>query len=330
MRKTYVKDLAVGASVQSHFSVLEKRYINYQRSGSPAAGLVMVLGDKTGRISAVAWNETIVADNTYRQDDIVEISGRVQDYRGDRQIYLEGVRKASLAEIDPADFSGTAPRPIDEMWEELMLLISSITNPHLLAVLRGFFDDETYAVEADLFRKVPAGRDVHHAYIGGLLHHTLEVAAYAQSMCRVQGDLLNRDLLIAGALMHDVAKIWEYDFKSYSFEFTDKGRLLGHLVMGAELVGKLVDNQCDFPILLANELQHMIISHHGQKEWGSAEEPKTINAVALHLADLASSRLAQVERIIRDTLDSEERWSPWDRRFERSFLATTWCGKDEQ
>ncbi len=330
MKKVYVKDLAVGTNVQGHFSVLEKRYINYKRNGAPAAGLVMTLGDKTGRVSAVAWNEALVADGSYKQDDIVEIVGRVQDYRGDRQVYLEGVRKAALNDIDPADFSGQAPRPVNEMWDELIGLISSVKNVSLAWMLRRFFASEAYAAEADLFRKVPAGRDVHHAYIGGLLEHSLEVAAYVENMCRVQGSMLNRDLLVTGALLHDAAKIWEYDFKSFSFEFTDRGRLLGHLVMGAELVGKLVIETPDFPELLGQELQHMIISHHGQKEWGSAEEPKTINAVALHLADLASSRLAQVERIVRNTLESDERWSPWDRRFERSFMVTTGGGCREQ
>jgi 3'-5' exoribonuclease len=322
MKKVYVKDLTVGTTAQGHFSVLEKRYINYQRNGAPAAGLVMTLGDKTGRISAVAWNEALVADGTYKQDDIVEIVGRVQDYRGDRQIYLEAVRKAALSEIDPADFSGQAPRPVQEMWQELMGFIGSVKDPSLTWLLRRFFTDASYAEEADLFRKVPAGRDVHHAYIGGLLEHSLEVAEYVDHMCRVQGSMLNRDLLIAGALLHDAAKIWEYDFKSFSFEFTDRGRLLGHLVMGTELVGRLVAETPDFPTLLGQELQHMVISHHGQKEWGSAEEPKTINAVALHLADLSSSRLAQVERIVKDTLSNDERWSPWDRRFERSFMVT--------
>ena len=161
------------------------------------------------------------------------------------------------------------------------------------------------------------------------MHHTLEVLAYCDQICSTQGNLLDRDLLLSGALFHDAAKIWEYDFKTVSFEFTDRGRLLGHLVMGAELVADLSAQIPSFPLRLQDELRHLVLSHHGRKEWGSPEEPRTVNAVALHLADLTSSRMSQVERIVQDTIESGERWSIWDRRLEQSFLVPGGINEDE-
>ena len=327
MKKAYAKDLVVGEQVQGHFCVLEKRYINYNRQGVPAAGLALSLGDKTGKVSAVAWHESLVADNTFKQNDIVTISGRVQDYRGDRQIYLEDIRKARPEDVDPADFCADPPRPLEDLWTEFVKKAQSVKNPYLRALLELFFKDKEMA---QLFRNAPAGRDVHHAYVGGLMHHTLEVIEYAEKMCALQGGRLNRDLLVVGSIFHDVAKIYEYEVKAFAFEFTDQGKLLGHLVMGAELIGKMCDSIPEFPKLLRDELKHMILSHHGYREWGSPEEPKTANAMALHLADLVSGRLAQVEKVIDETLSNGERWSPWDKRLERTILAATWGGLSEK
>ncbi|MDP3486620.1 MAG: HD domain-containing protein [Bacillota bacterium] len=320
MSKIYAKDVAVGTTIKSHFCVIDKRLVNYSRNGAPACGVVMTVGDKTGKVSAVVWNEALVADNSYRKDDIVLLVGRVQDYRGDKQIYIEEISKANLADVNAEDFCAAPPRPIEEMWQELQEIVVTVSNPFLRALLDLYLSSEN----APAFKQAPAGRDVHHAYAGGLLHHTLEVVAYAQTMVDVQGARLNRDLLITGAILHDHAKTQEYEPKAFSFEFTDRGRLLGHLVLGAENVGKLTDKIPGFPGQLRDELQHMILSHHGTREWGSPEEPKTAAALALHLADLTSSRLSQVEKIIDDTLSLGERWSAWDRRLERNFLAVTW------
>jgi len=321
VKKVYAKDLTVGAQIAGRFCVIEKRYINYNRNGVPAAGLALMLGDRTGKVSAVAWHDSLVADNTFRQDDIVAINGRVQDYRGEKQIYLEDIRKADPAQVDAADFCAPSPRPVGEMWHELMGIVDTVINPFLNSLLEMFFSDEEMST---LYRQVPAGRDVHHAYVGGLLHHTLEVVAYAEQMVKLQGARLNRDLLITGAIFHDVAKVREYEVKAFTFEFTDQGKMLGHLVMGAELVGGLCDRKEGFPAALRDELKHMILSHHGLREWGSPEAPKTANAMALHLADLTSGRLAQVEKVVDETLKNGERWSAWDKRLERNILAATW------
>ncbi len=323
MKKTYAKDLTVGAQVKSHFFVLDKRLVNYNRNGVPACGMVLSLGDRTGRVSAVSWQEAHVADSSYRKDDIVLVSGRVQDYRGDKQIYIEEITRANPSEVDALDFTAPPPRPIADMWRELEGVISSIKTPYLRDLLALHFSQPGVQ---HAFQQAPAGRDVHHAFAGGLLMHTLEVIAYVERMVEVQGTRLNRDLLLAGAIFHDAAKTEEYEPRAFAFEVTDRGRLVGHVVLGAELIGSLTARIPEFPLALRDELKHLVLSHHGQREWGSPEEPKTANAMALHLADFTSSRLAQVEKIIGDTLSLGERWSAWDKRLERSILAEVWEG----
>lgn len=324
MKKIYARDLTVGTQVKSHFYVIDKRLVNYTRNGAPACGMVLTVGDRTGKVSAVAWNDALVADNSYRKDDIVLLAGKVQDYRGEKQIYIEEISRAHFADVNAEDFCASPPRPVEDMWNELMGIRATLTNPFLKTLLDLYFSDEAVA---HAFRQAPAGRDVHHAYVGGLLHHTLEVVAYCESMVAVQGARLNRDLLLAGAIMHDAAKTEEYEPRAFSFDFTDRGKLIGHLVLGAETVGRLADKIPGFPPLLRDELKHMIISHHGLREWGSPEEPKTANAIALHMADLTSGRLAQVEKIIDETVSLGERWSAWDRRLERSIFAAVWEGE---
>ncbi|MBT9155414.1 MAG: 3'-5' exoribonuclease YhaM [Firmicutes bacterium] len=323
LTKIYAKDLVVGAQVKSHFFVIEKRLVNYNKNGVPACGMVLSLGDRTGRVSAVAWNEALTSDNSYRKDDIVLVSGRVQDYRGDKQIYIEEITRAKLTEIDASDFSTPPPRPLADMWGELLVTMASIETPCLRELLDLHF---SLPEVRHTFQQAPAGRDVHHAFVGGLLMHTLEVIAYVERMVQVQGTRLNRDLLIVGAILHDAAKTEEYEPRAFGFEVTDRGKLIGHVVLGAELVGNLTERIPAFPQALRDELKHLVLSHHGQREWGSPEEPKTANAVALHLADYTSSRLAQVEKIIAETVSLGERWSAWDKRLERSILADVWEG----
>ena len=327
MKKIYAKDLTVGTQVKSYFFVIDRRLVNYNKNGVPTCGMVLSLGDRTGRVSAVTWNETLVADNSYRKDDIVCVSGRVQDYRGDKQIYIEEITRANLADIDALDFSTPPPRPLLEMWCELEAIMSSIRTPCLRDLLTLQF---SLPRVQHAFQQAPAGRDVHHAYVGGLLMHTLEVIAYAERMVQVQGARLNRDLLLTGAIFHDAAKTEEYEPRAFGFEITDRGKLIGHVVLGAELIGSLTERIPAFPTALRDELKHLILSHHGQREWGSPEEPKTANAVALHLADLTSSRLAQVDKIITETVSLGERWSAWDKRLERSILADVWEGDDSE
>jgi len=323
LKKVYVKDLAVGMQLKSHFFIVDRRLISYTKGGTPASGLVLSLADKTGKAQAVAWNEHLVADTSFRKDDVVLVTGKVQDYKGVLQIFVEDIVKASFADVNAEDFCASPPRPIPEMWQELEAHISKVGNPFLNKLLTQCFDDASYK---NAFCQAPAGRDVHHAYAGGLLHHTLEVIEYVSRMVEVQGTYLNRDLLIAGAIFHDVAKAEEYEPRAFTFEFTDRGRLLGHVVLGALRVERLSDGIPNFPLALKDELLHMMLSHHGQREWGSPEEPKTVNAVALHLADLTSSRMGQFEKIASDTLSLGERWSSWDKRLETSIYVSNLGG----
>jgi 3'-5' exoribonuclease len=161
---------------------------------------------------------------------------------------------------------------------------------------------------------------VHHAYAGGLLEHTLEVVAYAEVMLVEQGTYLDRDLLLTGCILHDIGKTEEYDLGSLSFQLTNRGKLVGHLQMGSELVVQVAATLPDFPEELLLELQHMILAHHGVPEWGSPQQPRSINAMALHLADLTSGRLAQFGRVIGDHRTENGQWSAYDKFLERNLF----------
>lgn len=317
MKKTFVKDMSLGEEICTPLAVLEKRVSRFTaRNGQSGQALFLTLGDASGRIPAVAWEGAESLGESIQLEQIMLVTGKVQEYKGAPQILLEQVVPVPLSQIRREDFLAASVVDSEIMWRRLSSVMESIENPHLAKLLKRLF---TPAVR-ESFCLAPAGREVHHAYAGGLLEHTLEVVAYAQAMLAEQGLFLNRDLLLTGAIVHDIGKIEEYDLRSLSFQSTDRGKLLGHLIIGTGMVGKIAREMGDFPPALLAELEHMIVAHHGVREWGSPEEPKTIDAMALHLADLASGRLGQFSRIIADQRGAGNRWSSYNRFLERSIL----------
>lgn len=194
-------------------------------------------------------------------------------------------------------------------------LIQSVKNIHLKKLLLLMFGDKNIY---RAFINSPAAQKVHHAYIGGLLEHSLEVAQVCEHIASNYKDVLNRDLLITGALLHDIGKIREYDFSSVSFEMTDIGKLVGHLVLGKEMVDEKIREMSDFPQELQLAIGHMIISHHGEREWGSPEVPKTMEAFSLFHSDLLSARLNQFSGLLKKHTNTDSSWTPWDKFLERS------------
>jgi 3'-5' exoribonuclease len=198
------------------------------------------------------------------------------------------------------------------MLAELQLYLHEVTDPYLRKLMELFFEDKDLLKH---YTHAPAARSVHHNYVGGLLEHSLEVAA----LCRHYAGSyhgLNLPLTLCGALLHDVGKIEEYDSSSLSFELTTKGKLLGHIIIGKAMLDERVQLIAGFPEDLYLELSHMILSHHGQKEWGSPEIPRTFAAYALHYADLTSARLNQFALVAKKGAQ-DHGWTEWDRLLER-------------
>jgi 3'-5' exoribonuclease len=312
VEKRYVVDLKVGESVCSDFLVTEKSLVPFtQPNRAGEQFLRLQLADVTGVIRAVVWDKGTEMAAKFQVGDIVRVRGDVGNYRG-MQLVIHGLDVLPAEQVERRHFQPVAPRERSEMMAELRELLQEVTEPYLHQLMGAFFADEGFLMR---FTDAPAARSVHHNYVGGLLEHSLEVAALCRHFASVHRDL-DLSLLLSGALLHDIGKIEEYDSNTLSFELTTRGKLLGHIVIGKEMLDSRVCLIDGFPEDLKMELAHMILSHHGKKEWGSPEVPRTFSAYALHYADLASARLNQFALLAGKGVN-EQGWTQWDRLLER-------------
>ncbi|MCE5314284.1 MAG: HD domain-containing protein [Armatimonadota bacterium] len=295
MKKIFVANLREGTRIEDIFLVVSKSVAN-TRTGSQF--LKMTLGDKSGTVDAVKWEATESEISRLHDDEHVLVCATVKTYNDKPQLVIESFQRWGEA-VDPADFVRSSPRDPNEMMAELMRLLDQVVNPNLRRLLDIFLVSGDYAVK---FRQAPAAKKLHHAYVAGLLEHTLNVvrtcAALADSYPQV-----DRDLLLTAAALHDIGKTEEYLW-SGSIKFSDAGHLVGHVVGGAMAVKEACDQIDGFDPMMNLALQHMIISHHGNKEWGSPKQPKSIEAVMLHCADDLDAKVAMFEDAIRNSDNS--------------------------
>ncbi|NLK00547.1 MAG: HD domain-containing protein [Clostridia bacterium] len=324
MEKQYISQLRVGDRVESCFAVSFKQLAPYS-SRSARAGeefLKLVLQDVTGTLEGRVWDNASGLNGIFDVEDIIYVEGLVTEYNG-LQLAINSIQKVSPREVDFSDFVPTTQYDISKLWGNYEEYISSINNPHLDRLFKAIFSSDF----KEKFFAAPGGKTIHHAYRGGLLEHTLEVASIADHISQIYSDHINRDILLTGALLHDIGKTMEYDVNSISFQMTDRGRLLGHLVLGRDILMESSAGIADFPCELEDELGHMILSHHGHKEWGSPEPPKTIEAFALYHSDLVSARLNQAISSFSEKHDG--RWTKWDPFLERSFFISPYKTPEE-
>ncbi len=316
MRKQMIKDLKIGDEVETQALVLE---VNKTAFSSPhRAGeyfLRLTLGDVSGRVKAVMWDPP-TGSEAVQQDDVVFVRGSVSDYHGP-QVVVADLRKLDPAAVNRAFFQSVSERDPAEMMAELKEIIEQeINDRHLKALLAEFFTDSEFTA---LYAAAPAARTIHHNCVGGLLEHTHEVIALCRNLAVLYPGQIKLDLLLTGAILHDIGKIAEYKLDSISFDFTDRGKLVGHISIGKEMLSSRLAKLEDFPENLKLELEHMMLSHHGQREWGSPEVPKTIHAFALFHADLVSARMNQFIKIMEKHVPESGDWTEWDRFLERSI-----------
>lgn len=314
MSKQFVKDLKIGSHVQTQFVVVDVKELSF--SAPPKSGehfIKLLLGDISGTIKAIIWDRSMVSE-PIRLDDVLYVSGEVGDYYGP-QLVINCYNKVEREKINRDYFQPTSPREIEEMWSSLLKITSqTVTDDSLKSLLQCFYND-TEIVEK--FKLSPAAKVIHHNYLGGLLDHTLEVVEICEQIAGLYPQKLDKSLLVTAAIFHDIGKIEEYNTDSFTFEQTDKGRLLGHITIGLEIIRKMLEKVPVFSDDLRMKLEHMIISHHGEKSWGSPEIPQTFNAFALFHADMLSARLKQFSQIIENHNSSGSNWTDWDRFLER-------------
>lgn len=276
----------------------------------------VILQDKTGTVDAKIWDPNSAGIAEFDALDYIEVYGDVTSFQGALQINVKRIRKCQEDEYSPADYLPVSKYDIGEMFGELLGYISKIENPYLKQLLQAFFiEDETF-IKA--FQQSSAAKTVHHGFVGGLLQHTLGVTRLCDYYCSAYS-LLNRDLLITAAICHDMGKTKEISLFPEN-DYTDDGQFLGHIVIGVEMVGEKIRQIPDFPKLLANELKHCILAHHGEYEYGSPKKPAIMEAVALNFADNTDAKMQTFTEIIENT--TETGWLGFNRLFDSNVRGT--------
>lgn len=273
----------------------------------------LILQDRTGVVDAKIWelNNGIASFETM---DFIMVEGMVTSFQGARQVNIRRLRKAEEGEYDPGEYIPATRFDIEEMYQELKEIIGSIKEPHLKQLTENtFIKDADFVKE---FKVHSAAKAVHHGFVGGLLQHTLAVT----KMCVFLAEhypVLDRDLLIAAAVFHDFAKVYELSNFPLN-EYTDEGQMLGHIFLGAELVGEKIKEVAGFPPVLATELRHCILSHHGELEFGSPKKPAIAEAVALSFADNTDAKLETITEIY-DKADATTAWLGFSRYMDSNL-----------
>ncbi|MGQ9635681.1 MAG: 3'-5' exoribonuclease YhaM family protein [Bryobacteraceae bacterium] len=312
MKSPYANDLPLNQPVTATFLVHSKE-IRQKKSGEPY--LSLVLGDRTGELDAKMWENVAEVMDTFDRDDFVRVKGQLIVYQNRPQFTIHKVQRLSESDVELEDFFPVSTRHPEEMFSELREIIVGIQNCHIRALLELVFKDEKVAA---LYRKAPAAKTVHHAYLGGLLEHTLSLCALCRFAASHYKDL-DLDLLLAGAILHDIGKIYELDY-SRSVSYTTEGQLLGHIVLGLRLLDEKLRCLPEFPAKLRALLEHMILSHHGRLEFGSPKEPMFPEALLLHFLDDLDAKMACMRSLVARDNQMEGEWTGFSAPLERSVL----------
>jgi len=310
MKKQFIADIKAGDGVDDIF-VLSEKILSQKRDGDNF--LNVTISDKTGTLKGVVWDNVNQIATGITSGDFAYVNGSVSEYKGALQVVIKKMEPFPPDRIDPSDFLPQTSRNIEDMLERLVKRANSITTDYLKALINAFFNDREFV---NKFKTAPAAKKMHHAYIGGLLEHTVSMASLADKIAGHYGGV-NRDLLLTGAILHDIGKIDEFDYQS-KIDYSDKGRLLNHIVIGIKMVDDKLSGIHNFPEDQMLLLKHMIVSHHGTREFGSPEPPKTIEAVLLNYIDEIDSKVNAVRDFIASE-DPDETWTSYHRLLERHF-----------
>jgi 3'-5' exoribonuclease len=311
MKTSFVTDLGTEQSISSFFLVHEKEIRN-TREGK--AYLRLELGDRSGTIEARMWDQFDAVAKDINRDDFVKVLARVEIYRNKPQLSLQQLRLAKPEEIDLADFLPHTKEDVGKLYAQLLEYAGSIANPWLKKLVTGIISDPAIAAR---YKRAPAAKVMHHAYLGGLLEHVISLCGLAKQVAAHYPEL-DVDLLLTAAILHDVGKLDELCYER-AIAYTVEGQLLGHIMMEFETVSKAMDAIDNFPANLKTVVQHLLISHHGQYEFGSPKLPMIREALAFHYMDDLDSKLAAARAAL--ALDSgEPEWSAYSGALGRKFL----------
>ena len=287
-KRFQVAEIGDRAEVQGNYLVRSKT-LRVSRAGKPY--LSLSLGDKTGTVEARVWDDAERLDSLFDVGSVVAVAGRASVFQGQLQLSVKTIEPLPPEAVAPEDFLPSSRFSLDELLAALRQVAASVENPHIRALLLSFLDDEAFSPR---LRVAPAAKAMHHAFLGGLVEHVLSMCQILRRIFphyqRLYPGLLDRDLLVAGAFLHDIGKVVEIGSDS-GFEYTDEGRLVGHIVIGVEMIGRRAAEMDGFPPELLAKLKHLIVAHHGTLEFGSPRPPHTAEALLLHLVDMMDARM---------------------------------------
>lgn len=309
----FIKDLKTGDRVADIY-MCKHKLIATTKNGKEYYSVT--LQDKTGTIDAKVWEPNSDGIDEFDDTDYIDVFGEVTSFNGALQINVKRARRCHEGEYDPALYLPVSSKDIEEMYSELLGIISGIGNVYLRKLLEEFFvKDQDFIT---LFKKSSAAKTVHHGFIGGLLEHTLSVTKLCSYYC-IAYPKLNRDLLLTAAICHDIGKVRELSLFPVN-DYTDEGQFLGHIVMGCEMIGVKANLIEGFPILLKQQLQHCILAHHGEYEYGSPKKPSIMEAVALNLADNTDAKMETFTELLDNI--TEPGWQGYNKFFETNIYPT--------
>lgn len=276
----------------------------------------VILQDKTGTLDAKVWDPHNPGIGEFDTLDYIEVYGEVVSFQNSLQVNVKRIRKCQEGEYIPADYLPVSGKDIEEMYADLLGYIKAIENPYLKKLMEEFFVRDKDFIRA--FKQSSAAKTVHHGFVGGLLEHTLSVTKLCSYYCTAY-PLLKKDLLISAAICHDIGKVKELSLFPEN-DYTDEGQFLGHIVIGSEMVGEKIRSIEGFPPILAGELKHCILAHHGEYEFGSPKKPAIMEAMALNFADNTDAKMQTFTELLNNT--KETGWLGFNRLFESNLRAT--------
>jgi len=310
MKKQFINQINAG-DVVSDCYILAEKTMAQKKDGNNYLNLV--LSDRTGSIKGVVWDNVGKISSQAETGAVVAVKGHVSQYRNNLQVVVKEMTVVPLDETDPSDFVLTTERDVDQMFERVVALSESLDAWYLKALFRAFWEDESFTAQ---FKRAPAAKKMHHAYIGGLLEHTLSMAVLADKIAGHYNGI-DRDFLVSGALLHDIGKTREFSY-DMGIDYSNEGRLVNHIIIGLQMIEEKIRTIASFPEEAALLLKHMLVSHHGSKELGSPEPPKTIEAVMLNCIDEMDSRIQAIREFMSKE-DTGETWTSFHRLLGRHF-----------
>jgi 3'-5' exoribonuclease len=312
MKAVFVNTLAPNETITTHFLVTFKE-IRQKKTGEPY--LSLVLADRTGEIEAKMWDNVAEVMTTFDRDDFVKVKGLAQVFQNKHQFTVHKIRRSEDHEVEAGDFFPCSKRDPGEMFTELQGIIASLENVHLRSLLEAIFADQRIAA---LYRRAPAAKSIHHACLGGLIEHVLSLCGLCRMVASHYSDL-DFDLLLAAAILHDIGKVEELAYDR-SFSYTTPGQLIGHIIIGLQLVDETIRSLPGFPPKLKLLLDHMMLSHHGELEFGSPKVPLFAEALVFHHLDNLDSKFEAMRSAVEKDRNSESEFTGWVPALERVLL----------